>query len=466
MSLVFPVLTFVYASRILLVDGIGKINFTKSIVQYFSLFSSLGIATYGIREGAKVRDDKLKLSQFVHEILIINCISTLIAYILFFSALILIPKFKEYRVLLLIESFSIMFTTLGVDWFYGAIENYRYITIRSVVFQIVSLTLMFLFVKKESDYYIYAAIIVLSNVGSNLFNFIHLRKYIYVKLVGDYNIRRHIRPIIFFFAATIAGNIYLLLDTSMLGFLTTDNEVGLYTAANKMTKMAVSIISSISAVLLPRMSYYIGNNEYDNYTKTLNKTFHVIIMIELPVFVLMFLFSADILILFSGNAFLQANTTAKILAFVILFIPLSTVLSNQILLPLGKEKYQLVTTMTGAILNIISNTILIPVFADKGAALGTIIAEGGVLITSLILAGKTFNFSDKITTFKNYIIGMLVMFAIIILLNNIHMQSILKLFVVTSAGICSYVITLYFLKDNFFMEMIDYILKVLKRRKK
>ena len=141
-GLIFPLITFPYASRVLMPVSLGKVNFAQSIVSYFALIASLGITNYGIREASKVRDDKLKLSQFSKELLIINLISTAIAYILFFISIFVVPKFSEYRALLCVCSGSILFTTLGMDWLYTAIEDFMYITIRSIIFQFISLVLI------------------------------------------------------------------------------------------------------------------------------------------------------------------------------------------------------------------------------------------------------------------------------------------------------------------------------------
>ena len=178
MGFLFPLITFPYSSRVIGPVGIGKVNFAASIISYFSIIASLGISTYAIREAAKVRDDKTALSKFSKEIFTINAITTLIAYALFFTALFCIPKFNEYRILLCISSSTILFTTIGMDWLYNALEEYAYITIRSIAFQIASIVLLYAFVHTPEDYIIYGGITVFASVGSNILNFIHSRKYI------------------------------------------------------------------------------------------------------------------------------------------------------------------------------------------------------------------------------------------------------------------------------------------------
>ena len=134
-SFIFPLITFPYISRILLPVGTGKVSFATSVVNYFLLIAQLGIPTYGIRACAKVRDDKERLSKTVQEILLINFIMCIIAYVLFFCVLFLMPRFQEEKKLLLITSASILFTTLGVEWLFKALEMYSYITWRSIFFK-------------------------------------------------------------------------------------------------------------------------------------------------------------------------------------------------------------------------------------------------------------------------------------------------------------------------------------------
>ncbi len=174
MSIIFPLITFPYVSKVLGVENIGRYNFANSIIGYFVLIAGLGISSYAIREGTRIRDKSTDLETFGGEMLSINIYSTIVSYILFFVLLALIPKFQNYRYLLLLFSLQIAFKTIGVEWLYSIYEDYMYITVRSIAFQLVSIVLMFVFVRTENDVDIYAAITVLSGAGSNLLNFIHI----------------------------------------------------------------------------------------------------------------------------------------------------------------------------------------------------------------------------------------------------------------------------------------------------
>lgn len=185
-SFIFPLITFPYVSRILLPEGTGKVSFATSLISYFSMFAQLGIPTYGIRACAKVRDDKEELTRTTQELVIINFVMSVISYTALAVALMLVPRLREERALYIIVSLTIAFNVIGMEWMYKALEQYTYITIRSIIFKFVALIVMFVFVHQKSDYIFYGAITILAASGSNIFNFINAHKFIDMRPVGKY----------------------------------------------------------------------------------------------------------------------------------------------------------------------------------------------------------------------------------------------------------------------------------------
>lgn len=214
----FPLITFPYISRVLQADGVGKITFFTSVVTYFALFAQLGIPTYGIRACAKVRNDKEKLAKTVQEIFFINFAMSVVAYIALVIAYFSVDKFNEEGMLFLVLASTIAFNLIGMEWLYKSLEEYFYITIRSLVFKTIGICLMFLFVHDKSDYIIYGAITIFAASASSLLNFINIRKHVkFYKLRTDYNFKQHMKPILTFFALSCAAIIYTNLDAVMLG---------------------------------------------------------------------------------------------------------------------------------------------------------------------------------------------------------------------------------------------------------
>ena len=177
-SFIFPLITFPYVSRVLLPVGTGKVSFATSLISYFSMFAQLGIPTYGIRACAKVRDNREELTRTAHELLMINLVMDVISYLALGCALVFIPKLQEDRLLYIVVSSTILLTSIGMEWLYKALEQYTYITIRSIVFKFVALIAMFLLVHEQEDYIIYGGITILAASASNIFNLINVHKYI------------------------------------------------------------------------------------------------------------------------------------------------------------------------------------------------------------------------------------------------------------------------------------------------
>lgn len=452
-GVLFPVISFAYSSRILGVDGVGQVNFAKSFITYFSMIAMLGINQYGTREAAKVRDDKKKLSEFALEILCINIVTTILAYILLFVAISAFPTLKDYTILLLINSISILLSGMGMEWLYQALEEYRYIAIRAVLFQLLALVLMLIFVRDRNDVVAYAVVNVISTSGSLVINFFHARKYICLKSLSHLEFRRHLPPMLWLFGMAVSIELYTVLDTTMLGFFRGDTAVGLYTAAVKVNRIVNTIITSLGVVLIPRLSYYVGNNERHKLNQLVKKGYNYVFLLSIPAALGLFILSDDIIRLFSGPEFVEASYTMKIITPIVIFIPFSVMTNQQTLVPLGKEKLILMSTGIGAITNIICNSIMIPFFAENGAAVGTIVAEGAVAIVCLRNASIFFSIKDIFSRYYQYWISAIpIVFVGVVTRRFISMYFLRIIVTVICSGLC-YSIMLLMFKNIYFIEI-------------
>ena len=379
-AFVFPLITFPYISRVLLVEGSGKVAFATSVVTYFTMFASLGIPTYGVRACAIVRDNKEKLSKTVQELLIISGGTTLLTYIVFGISLFVIPEFAQERTLLLIVGLGIGLNTIGVQWLYNALEQYSYITTCSILFKVIGMILMFLLVKESSDYQIYGGVYVIASFGSYVLNFICLRKFVTFQKTGTYQFKQHLKHIMVFFAMSAGASIYLNLDVVMLRFLQSNEAVGYYNAGIKVKTVLVTCVTSLGTVLLPRLSYYIETADKKAFQLMVGKAFRFVFVAASAVTVYFSIFARESILLLSGEAFLPAVGPMMILMPTVLLIGLSNVTGIQILTPNGREREVMYSIWGGAILDFVLNLIVIPKFSANGAALSTLLAEGMVLL--------------------------------------------------------------------------------------
>ncbi|WP_320047887.1 flippase [uncultured Ilyobacter sp.] len=456
-NLIFPLVSFPYISRVLLVEGVGKINFATSITNFFLLISSLGIPLYGIREVAKVRDDREKLSKTVSEIFFLNLFAVFFSYLSLAFCIRFFNIFHSEIKLYMLLSLNILFTALGMEWFYQGVEEYTYITLRSIFFKVFSIILMFVFVKEKSDYIIWCGITVFALVGSNILNFLNGRKYFKLKL-RNLDFKTHIKPIFIIFSMNIAINIYTNLDSSMLGILGSIRSVGIYTAAIKLNKIVMTIAISLGTVIIPRLSYYLGQNNFEEYYKLANKSINFIVFFTLPSIIGLYILAPEIIDVFSGESFAQAVITMRILLPIIPIIAFTHFIGIQILYPNNKEKLVMYSVIVGAVVNFTLNYFLIPVFYENGAAIATLIGESSVLIVQIILGRKYLKFKFLSKSNQKFVLSSIVM-AVFLSLSKIFLplNSFLEIVKQVALGGSIYVITLLILRENNLLEGINKI---------
>lgn len=406
-AIAFPLITFPYISRVLGVENVGKINFGNSIVSYISLLATVGISTYAIRECSKVKDDREKLGEISSQILSFNVVTTIIAYIVFFILLFNWNKLTTYRTLLLIQVLSVLFTTIGADWLNAAMEDFRYITIRTVFFQIVSLVMMFLFVRHPEDYLIYAVIGIVSSSGSNIANVFYRKKYCDTKLVFKIEWRKHLKPVLLFFAIAISQQIYLNIDTTMLGVFKGDYEVGLYGTATKIYSIVNMVIVSLNQVTLPRMSHAYAKKDYEEINAVYRYAASIIVTVGLPCIVGILILAPNIITIIAGRDYIGAALALRILMIPLVFSSLVGLIGGLLFVPSGRENISLNICFVAAIVNFITNLILIPRFGLYAAAATTGLAEIVSFVMCLPHIEKSIVLKEKKDIFLGPVVGVL-----------------------------------------------------------
>lgn len=461
-SFLFPLITFPYVSRILLPIGTGKVSFANSVVTYFVMISQLGIPTYGIRACAIVRNDEEKLKKTIYELFLINVVMSILAYIVFFVALIYVPRLRAERTLFLITGTLIFFNTIGVEWLYKALEQYTYITVRSIIFKFIALIAMFALVHDVDDYVIYGGISIFAASASNAFNFIRLRKIIGKKKVSQLNFKQHFKPVFTFFIISCATTIYTNLDNVMLGFMKDDVEVGYYNAATKIKNILVSIVTSLGTVLMPRASYYLQNGMEDEFYKLSKKAIKFVFLAATSMMIYFMLFAREGVLFLSGEAFEGAILPMMIVMPTLLFIGLTNIMGIQMLVPMGREDAVMISTFAGAIVDLILNAIAIPIFGASGAAIGTLVAEFVVLIVQLIYLRKDVAFLYNGQSYLKLLIALIAAFiagcAVKLLISGIFIKLVISAMLFFGV----YALILYILKEEIVTENVNKVIQMIK----
>lgn len=468
-AFIFPLITFPYVSRILGASGNGKITFATSIVTYFSMFAQLGIPTYGIRTCAACRDNPKKLNKTVQELLILNSITVVLSYIAFSICMITVPKFQEENSLMIIASAGILLNAIGMEWLFQALEQYSYITIRNLAFKVLSIILMFVFVHTPKDYIVYGAINVVGTCGSNIFNVIYAGKFLDRRPIGNYDLKQHIKPILGFFMLTVSVSVYTSMDSVMLGFMTSDAQIGYYAAATKMKTIVVSLVTALGTVLLPRMSNFIAQGKMDDFYRMIKKSFNFIFVIATPLTLFCIVASKLIILFLAGDGYTSAIVPMQIISLTIIFIGLSNITGMQVLVPTNREQYTTFSTVCGALVNLIVNALAIPKLGASGAAIGTVIAEFTVLVVQIYYLKSEFLQMVKGIQYSKLFIALIVAFMAVLALENVVFinSCFINLCITGIVFFGSYFIILMLLKEKFaYQYYVQYKDKIIQKLKK
>ena len=463
-SIIFPLITFPYISRTLLAENVGKVNFGNSIVSYFALAASLGITTYALKECSRNRSSRENLSKVSSEIFSINMCSTVIAYLALAVTLIFGKDLSSYRALIVIQSSAILFTTLGADWINSAMEDFQYITIRTIGFQVLSIIMMFVFIHRPEDYIKYAVITVLSSSGGNILNIFYRKKYCDINFTVHMNLRKHLPPIILFFSMILAQQIYVNSDITILGLVKGDFEVGLYSTSVKIYNIVNTIIASVSTVVWPQIAEAYKNHKQQDVNRLAKYSLNFIIVFGLPCIVGINMVAKEIILLIAGKEYLGAATSLHILTIALLFSFIGGWLGSTNFLPNGRESVCLIASSCAAVANLVLNLIAIPFWGLNAAALTTAIAEG----ISLIILFAKYDKNMKITGFfemlKGPFLGSIFIVVASLVVRIFVSNSILIGFITVALSMIGYFGMLVLTKDEFFLGYIDPIIKKLKRR--
>lgn len=401
-SILFPLVTFPYIARVLTPENVGKINFGSAFVGYFATLASLGLTTYAIRECAKVRNDRNELSKVSSEIFTINFIATVIAYVSLFIVLFSREKFENYTTLICIQSLTIILTTLGADWLNSAMEDFKYISLRTMGFQVISLLAMFMFVHNSSDYLVCAVITVFAVGGASVLNIFYRRRYCDICLTFSSDLIKHLRPIMWLFLMMVAQIFLTNTSTIFLGIFCDDKAVGLWSAARRILEGVDQLMSSLLWILLPRMAYYFGNSNFDEINNLLNKVLGIFVALGFPCAIGLFSLSEEIVLVLAGNQYVEAAVVLQVLSCsMILSLFGGSFLGNIVLLSSGKEKTYMWICALVALVNMGIGYFAIPIYRQVGAAFAGV----GTSITMLLVLLLTMDKRIKITGLLEKVIG-------------------------------------------------------------
>lgn len=459
LTMLTPLITTPYISRVLGVGGIGIYSYTYSIESYFSMFAALGTVSYGSREIARNRNDRKRYSLLFWEVELLTILTTSVCLILWGILVAISTKYKLYYTIL---SFYLIATMFDISWLYAGIEQFRYTVVQNSIFKLLGIIALFIFVKDKSHVAVYTLIMSLSMLLGNLSMWIYLPKFIDKVQLKNIHLMHHIKEILIYFIPTIATSIYTVLDKTLIGAITQNsNENGYYEQATRIINMAKSVtFSGLNSVLGARISYLYAEKKFGEIKEKIDISIDYILFMGIGIIFGIFGVSERFVPLFFGDGFKKAGQLLKLLCPAVVIIGISNCLGAQYYTPAGLRKQSAKYIIIGSLVNLIFNVIFISRYASYGAVIATLIAELTITILYLKNCNRIITVTELCHHAWKKIISGVLMLGVISAVGHINMNKIVVLGLqVLCGGIC-YFLGLLVLRDTF----MNFIIKLTRKR--
>lgn len=379
--------TFPYISRVFGVEKLGLINFVDNTINYFLLFATMGIGMLGVREIAAVKNNPSERNKVFSNILGLNLCFTVATLCIYLLVVALVPKLSQYAELFYIGAAKILFSAFLVEWFFTGIEDFKYITLRSVAVKTAYVIAVFVFVRQKEDYVLYFLLTTGIVVVNSIINLLHVRQHINI-ICSELLKTRYLKSNISLGIYSIMTSMYLTFNVMYLGLVSNNTQVGYYTTAFKLYTVILGLFNAFCNIMLPRMSALLAEGDHKRYNDLLHKSFSIIARFCIPLIMGGMVMAPQIIFLLSGEGYEGAILPMRIIMPATLLVCISFVVVMQILIPMKKERILLMASVCGATISIIINLFVVPHMHSVGSAIVLICAELAVTSTHVVYVIK------------------------------------------------------------------------------
>ena len=383
-----PLIVFPYISRTLGVGGIGIVDTIDNMIDYCILFSMMGLTSVGVREIAKNKDNPEALSQTFTDLFALNLCSTAFIALVFILIVAISPTLQDYGMLVPIGILKLTANLFWIEWFYTGLEEFRYITLRSIILRTIFVLAVFLLVHCETDVTVYYTLFTGITVGNAVCNWYHKRSYLHWNLRRA-NIKRYLKSFFMLGIFAMLSAIYFKLSLPVLSFITNNQEAGNYATATRVYQVVIALISTLTAVMIPRMSVLMKENKIDEVRNYTDIAFKLLFLFSFPIICFVELFSPDIIRLFAGTGFEGAIMPMRIIMLQLIVIGAEKIIVLQLLIPLRKDITIVKAGFAGVIVWTLLTILLVPKFSSMGTAIVWVAAETTVLIIATIETNRS-----------------------------------------------------------------------------
>ena len=384
--IIAPLITTPYVSRRLGPDMLGIQFYYYSIATYFLLFIMLGVNNYGNRSAAQIKDDKEKLSYTFWSIYGSQFLRAIVVSGIYYGYVFLFSQ--DYMGIALINGLYVISGFFDITWFFFGLEQFKITVTRNIILKLINIICLFIFIHEPADIWKYSLIIVIITIASNAYLWMYLRKIVFWYRPSFADMRQHIGPELILFVPIIAVSLYKIMDRIMLGIFCTKDQVAYFLSAESVVNIPMSLITALGIVMLPRISHLVAKGDTKKSKRYMEGSMIFVIMMSSAMAFGLSAIAPVFVPLFFGEAFLDCEPLIIGLSLTIFFVSWANVIRTQYLIPYGKDRSYLTSIITGAIVNLAINLMLIPGMGAQGALVGTICAEMTVCFLQTFMVRK------------------------------------------------------------------------------
>lgn len=457
-NIILPILVIPSVSRAIGTELYGYMGYGDSLNNYFSIFASFGIYTYGLREISRVRDDKVKLKQTFTSLFLLTTITNILSTIVYMAFVAFSYKGQPYLYTCIILGLNLAFNLFYVEWVNQALENYDFITIKTMIIRIVSCVIIIFLVRSKDNYLFYLYVVVITNFLNNIVSFIYIKKKIKFDF-SDLRFKKHLKPMIYAVILSNVGVLYTQFDKFMIKASIGTTDVGYYYMAQRIINIVNTLLLTLVTVTMPRLSNYLGNDSEEQYLVLLKKVSKIYFLILFPSSIGVFCLSDEVIGIFGGSEYAAVIPVMKVFAMYMLSLGIQNIISNQIIYLYQRERDDSILIFIGGIINLIFKFILIYIgdFTIVTAIGTTLIANIIVIYMQYMLVKKVIKLNISLFNFSNlkYLLYSSAFIPITIFIRSLT-SNILYICVATVA-LCSivYMVILLITKDDLFFEIVN-----------
>ena len=441
LSMVIPLLTTPYLSRVLASENIGVYSYVNSVTAYFTLFASFGFHVYAQRKIAFSQNDKSRVANVFYEVMLDKVIFTGIA--LFAYIVLIFLNTADYRAYFAASGILVISVFFDISWLFQGLENFRMIFFRSLVLKLSALAFIFLFVKRREDLLIYILAEAMANLLGNLSMLPSAIRYFKGTEVKVNDLLPGIKTSAELFVPMIAIYLYSLADRTMLGLTGNRSESGVYEQAHKILRLLEMVPVSLSTVLIPRISFVYKNESEEKLKKSIDKAYQFVIFLGMPISFGLFAAADNLVPWFFGDGYEKVAMLLKMSAPIVLVIGMANIAGNAVLIPIEEHNKTTAAAITGAVVNIILNSFWIGIYFSTGAMVASIIAESIVCIMEMFFARKYFSIKNILKyLLESMLVSLVMYFAILAAAKLSGFSGFLLTFTQTAVGAAVYGIVL------------------------